>query len=104
MGRHALPVTQHKKPCKDCPWRRNAVNGWLGSLSAEEWVAAAHQEARIDCHINVEPATQCAGAAIYRANILKLPRYAEILVLPKDREKVFCTPMEFLDHHKKEPQ
>lgn len=69
-------------------------------MSAEEWLQAAHGEAQIDCHIHTNPPTQCAGAATYRANTLKRPRYKEILVLPKDPEKVFTMPKEFLQHHK----
>lgn len=102
MGRH-VHVVQHKAPCRDCPWRRKSLEGWLGSLTADEWLQAAHGEARIDCHVHVAPPMQCAGAAIYRANNLKRPRYKEILVLPKDPDQVFSMPKEFRDHHKKEP-
>lgn len=88
---------QHTKPCSDCPWARKALPGWLGSHSADEWLAAAHGEARIDCHTLL--GAQCAGGAIYRANMAKRPRDGSLLVLTADRERVFASPAEFTAHH-----
>jgi hypothetical protein len=89
--------SQHNKPCSDCPFARKALAGWIGSLSIDEWVRAVHGEARIDCH--TLDGAQCAGAAIYRANVWKHPRNPELLVLPADRERVFGNPVEFRMHH-----
>ncbi len=88
---------QHKKPCSDCPWSRKALPGWLGSMSIDEWLQAAHGEALIDCHTLI--GAQCAGSAIYRANILKTPRFEEILVLKADTTCAFASPNEFRAHH-----
>lgn len=90
---------QHTQACSDCPWARTAIPGWLGSNTAEEWLKQAHGEAQIDCHVLI--GAQCAGAAIYRANTAKICRSANILRLPRDREKVFANPMEFMQHHKR---
>lgn len=90
---------QVNSPCSDCPWSRRSLPGWLGSSSKEEWIQAAHGEGMIECHTRLE--NQCAGAAIYRANMAKMCRDRSILRLPADRDKVFSTPQEFLDHHKK---
>jgi|SRR3974390_154512 len=88
---------QHKTPCSDCPWAREALKGWLGALTPDEWIAIIHGEAIIDCH--TQAPWQCAGAAIYRANVCKTPRYGVILQLEPDTGKVFATPEEFLKHH-----
>jgi hypothetical protein len=88
---------QHRDPCSDCPWRRDALPGWLGEMTAGEWIQAAHGEARIDCHTVIGP--QCAGAAIYRANMCKKPRDPKVLRLPVDHQEVFSSPTEFCDHH-----
>lgn len=94
----SVPATeQHKAACSDCPWARTALPGWLGALSADDWLKEAHGEADIECHVLT--GVQCAGAAIYRANIGKLPRDAALLRLPADKAKVFATPSEFLAHH-----
>lgn len=95
---------QHRKPCGDCPFRRKAVAGWLGSMTAEEWLRAVHGEALIDCHTVVgSPQPQCAGSAIYRANVGKLPRDPRIVRLRPDAKTVFATPKEFSEHHKSSP-
>lgn len=100
----AVPATrQHKRPCSDCPWSRQAFPGWLGSISAEEWVRIAHGESLVDCH--TRSGAQCAGIAIYQANVCKSPRDPRILKLPADRKAVFANPQEFCEHHtKKKPE
>lgn len=89
---------QHRLPCADCPFTRTALRGWLGSMSVEVWLMAAHGESRIDCHAKTD--MQCAGAAIYRANMAKLCRSPDALRLPPNRKLVFATPAEFSKHHK----
>jgi len=92
-------MKQHTSPCHDCPWRRNSIAGWLGSeQTPEDWIASAHGETQVECHIH-HPA-QCAGVSIYRANMCKMPRFPQILRLKADRENVFATPFEFIEHHR----
>jgi hypothetical protein len=88
---------QHVRPCGDCPFSREAIPGWLGALTAPEWIAVAHGEAHIECHTRTGAA--CAGAAIYRANVCKRVRDPKALILPPDAAAVFATPLEFLAHH-----
>lgn len=94
----AVPTDrQHHKPCGDCPWARTALNGWLGMMTPEAWLHEARSESAHDCH--TLSGAQCAGLAIYRANVCKSPRDKRVLRLPVDRERVFATPGEFLAHH-----
>lgn len=88
---------QHTKPCSDCPFSRKALRGWLASDTPAEWMRMAHGETRHECHTLLPQ--QCAGAAIYRANVVKRPRDRTLLQLPADRAKVFASPAEFLAHH-----
>lgn len=88
---------QHTTPCHECPWRRKALAGWLGPCTAEEWVQHAHGETVMHCHMNDKH--QCAGAAIFRANVCKEPRYPTTLTLPADTVKVFGSDVEFIAHH-----
>jgi hypothetical protein len=88
---------QHKRPCSDCPWARGALPGWLGDMTAQEWVDAAHGEASAECHTLL--GADCAGLAIYRANVAKSPRDPSALRLPADRVAVFASPAEFCQHH-----
>jgi len=87
---------QHTTPCSDCPWSRKALNGWLGGASIDDWIFTAHGDHEMPCHtIN---GAHCAGAAIYRANVAKSPRFDQFR-LPRDTDSVFATPMQFRDHH-----
>ena len=88
---------QHEHACSDCPFSRESLRGWLGGLSVDDWLGVAHSDAPSDCHV-LEGA-QCAGVAIYRANVGKLPRDPSILRLPRDIDNVFASPMEFREHH-----
>lgn len=91
---------QHTKPCKECPFRRVAPRGWLGNIKADTFMEHAHSESVMDCHLG-DGTHQCAGAAIYRANVLKRTRHPDkIMELPENKEIVFASPKEFLDHHK----
>lgn len=89
---------QHRKPCADCPFTKNALNGWLGANTLREWLAMIHGEAYIDCHCTTNQ--QCAGAAIFRANLCKTPRHSRALRLePDNGELVFTTDNQFIAHH-----
>lgn len=106
MSKQYPPAT--KEPCNDCPWRRNAIPGWLGPMSAEEWCEAAHGEVAIACHQTIPdgggwaPNTlQCRGAASFRANICKSPRNPTIETGPADRERVFAWDDEFKEYHQR---
>src|ERR1035437_695376 len=87
-GEQATVTTcQHKTPCVDCPWSKESLPGWLGSNSIGEWLAAAHGDGTIECHTKKKKrgAWQCAGAAIYRANVAKLP-IGKNLILKRDKD------------------
>lgn len=89
--------SQHKKPCADCPFGRKALKGWLAGCSPEDWITMVHGEAQIDCHCTTNQ--QCAGAAIYRANVCKSPRDQTLLMLEPNTTLVFASPSEFTAHH-----
>lgn len=80
--------------------------GYLGPLAADEWSKAVHSEAAIACHKTItnqewdDPGMrQCAGAAIYRANVAKLPINPSIARGKPDHERVFSFDSEFIEHH-----
>jgi hypothetical protein len=89
-------TVQHTEPCSDCPMARTALPGWLGGSTPEEYRQLAHSDAIVDCHVITNQ--QCAGLAIYRTNVCKSAR-GDNLKLPRNTEKVFATPMEFVEHH-----
>lgn len=95
---------QHTKPCHDCPWRPESLPGWLAGLTPEQWLLMANGDGRMECHALklADGKLECAGAAIFRRNVCKVPRDPSLLTLPADRVRVFATPMAFLEHHKRE--
>jgi hypothetical protein len=103
------PTTQPTKPCKECPFSREIQPGALGGSAPEVYIGQAHGSFWLPCHMHSEfddpnwksntAKPECAGTAIYRANVYgKLD--TSLLVLEPDREAVFATPAEFLAHHK----
>lgn len=88
---------QHESPCSDCPFARKSLPGWLGPYSAPEWVRIAQGDEPIPCHVISNQ--QCAGAAIFRRNLCKLPRNPKCLRLERDVETVFRSIVEFTEHH-----
>lgn len=110
MKNSELPAAT-KTPCDECPWRRVAPNGWLGPLTAQQWVELARSDEPIACHKTIahedervgwyaEGIRQCRGAASFRANTCKLPRDPAVSVGPRD-EAVFGSAEEFIEHHGK---
>src|SRR5687768_7216824 len=110
-----LAVIHNVKPCGQCPWRRNSLQGWLGNTTPEQFLATAMDgEHRMPCHsqidyerrdweAQIERVSVCAGTRIFQANIGKLPRnrFLASLKLEPDHETVFSSPQEFLAHHKR---
>jgi len=96
--------TDLRAPCSDCPWARRALPGWLGGLTADQWIVLAHEDGTAECHTTKYPSGefhQCYGLAQYRRNVCKLPRDPRIRrVKEADLESVFGSAGEFLQHHK----
>lgn len=93
---------QHTAPCSDCPWSRKSYPGWTGPNTVEQWIACVHSEQRINCHTRKQRSGefwQCAGAAIYRANVCKRLRDHTLLELPPNQ--LAFTWGEFERHHGK---
>jgi hypothetical protein len=90
---------QHTKPCRECPWKRTSCRGWLGPETGypQVYINAAHGEEIIECH--TRNLHECAGAAIYRANVKKVTRHGGELKLPQDKATVFDHPDQFTQHH-----
>lgn len=77
------------------------MKGWVGgAMTPEQWCEAAHSDALIHCH-TTDFKHQCAGAAIFRANVMKSPRDRSALCLPADTVNVFAWDDEMIKHHRR---
>lgn len=103
-------MNQHTKPCAECPFRRDITPGLLGGSPVETYIGQSVMPFWLPCHCDqkyafkaskIDEVTQCAGTAIFRANLgvgqLMPP---SLLSLPPDKELVFGTMAEFVAHHK----
>jgi hypothetical protein len=98
----------HKTPCKECPWRKASVAGYLGGHSPE-WYADVVQENQVpSCHLNdfgpQRPETRfCVGALHTAANaciqVREPPHAAEAKATVGRNPDCFSHPAEFYAHH-----
>lgn len=92
---HKLPHI--KKPCRDCPFRKDTLQGWLGEgrmteiLSADSFV----------CH--KKTSMQCAGHMLIKGQDNAFVRLASRLNMPlslSGRELVFDNQAACIKHHR----
>lgn len=110
-----------KKPCKECPFRKDSLSGWLGTLSgkAEVFVNGLEYEL-MPCHMKVEwdeveqknliakgEDNPCIGALQFCHNSAKFPRgarekgsaYNILFDKTGKNEEVFQWTTDFINHH-----
>lgn len=101
------------EPCPECPFNRKVKPGTLGGSPVQVYagqingpfVLACHMHVNFDdpnwrAELNYTNTPQCAGAAIFRANLGVSHRMPAALPrLPANHEQVFSTMSEFVEHH-----
>lgn len=88
-----------KTPCRDCPFRKDTLKGWLGESRMKEILAADS----FVCH--KKTTMQCAGHMLINGLDNGFVRLAERMGIELDlkgRELVFDTQSECVEHHKSE--
>lgn len=102
-----------KSPCRECPFRKTSIPGWLGPDSPAEVIAQVHSEGGYGCHMLLEgrgdedgvvpreEAEHCAGAMLHANLTHKQYRNKEMAEhqgrISKCKVKVMG--WEFLEHH-----
>lgn len=101
-------MAQHTSPCSECCFRRDIKPGLLGGSPPQTYIGQTQGPFWIPCHCPADYADkdteygspECAGSAIYRANLgIDGVMPEGILKLPPDKEKCFSSHAEFLAHH-----
>lgn len=85
-----------KKPCANCPFRKDAPEGWLGS----ERMAEILDQGSFVCHKKQH--LQCAGHMLINGENNQFVRLAKRLNIPLDlsgRELIFDTRAQCVEHH-----
>src|SRR5947209_10221567 len=101
-----------KRPCDECPFSRACEPGGTGGSNPTVYVGQAYGPFWLPCHTDPDYKTpmslrektvtvsQCAGAAIFRANVGAAARMPHgVHRLPADTSLVFATPAELIAHH-----
>jgi hypothetical protein len=98
------------KPCKECPYSKTVTPGALGGSDPEVYVGQGHGPFWLPCHKTCDfsdpnwkqdySAQQCAGAAIYRANIERANIMPGSLHKLDKSDLAFGSPEELYAHHK----
>jgi len=94
-------LKQHTKPCKECPFRRKSLPGYLGGNGKQEFAVIAQNEGALPCHLVMtrpNPA-HCVGRATMWANQCKRSRDGSVPKMEQDRDNVFSHIGEFTEHH-----
>ena len=69
---------KHTTPCAECPWRRDALVGYLGGNDVQTYTDHCAEGMPTPCHMDEEAA--CAGCLGTMRNSAKLPSHPEWMV------------------------
>lgn len=86
-----------KKPCRDCPFRKDSPLGWLG----DERMAEILSQRSFVCHKKHH--LQCAGHMLINGmenDFVRLAHMLNIELPLSGRDLVFDTPLDCIEHHK----
>ena len=105
----AWKARHRKSPCDECPFGRKAKVKTLGGSTVETYIGQLHGPFWLPCHTDPnyadkasdpEIVSQCAGAAIFRANLGLSDKLPTMLnTCQKDAELSFTSLEDFVKHH-----
>ena len=84
------------KPCKDCPFRKDSMKGWLG----KNRMSGILKQGSFVCHKKTD--LQCAGHMLIKGQDNDFVRMADRMNIPlaiSGRELVFDTLTDCIEHH-----
>ena len=99
------------KPCKECPFRRKSLAGYLGNDTPDHFAAIALiGEEPMPCHLAVDYSDpdwkqkldmvpQCSGFGIFLTHNCKSPRNPEVKTLPANKRTVLGSVRDWIAHH-----
>lgn len=85
-----------KRPCSNCPFRKDSLKGWLGKSRMTEILDSS----AFTCHKNSDK--QCAGHMLMKGEESEFVRLAARFNIDtglKGKQSVFATHQECIDHH-----
>jgi len=116
-----MPKYSKRVMCSECPFRANALKGWLGPLSADDVNIVVHSDLPYICHVDMDKLASegkggpdnleklgehCVGMARYRQSVCKRPRDPEAAAFQdavvKVADKPIIAPFQFVKYHTQE--
>ena len=110
-------MTNVKKACSECPFRKDALPGYLGDASYKPTVfLASIEHTPIPCHMTVLDwddkkrvkrqcwTHTCIGSLQFMRNIAKMPidpKYRKLRDEADRNTGIFSTRQDFIEHHVK---
>lgn len=94
-----------KRPCGQCPFRKDSIKGYLGGFTLEETLNVAKSESSFECHKTREtPNTkECAGRLLFATKTCKSFRDPELEQLRRETKENNSTEnilgFDFKEHH-----
>lgn len=105
MGEHAYDC---KHPCSECPFSKTVKPGTLGGSPVDTYVGQIEGPFHLACHMapgytqengGSLDTPQCAGAAIFRANLGLSDKMPDPLLKLPPGDESFASHAEFVAHH-----
>ena len=87
-----------KKPCGNCPFRKDSMKGWLG----RDRMTQITSDTSFTCHKTTSPRLQCAGHMLLLGDnndFVALAKAQNIKLQLTGRELVFDTIEDCIEHH-----
>lgn len=94
-----------KRPCGQCPFRKDSVKGYLGGFTIEETLEVAKSEHPFDCHKTrgTDNTKECSGRLLFATKTCKSFKNAELEKLRLETKESNSTDnilgFDFRQHH-----
>lgn len=71
---------KRKTTCKECPFRKKSLPGWLGPWTAMTIIQQSHSEGGLACHVSVRDLSRDGNAADSLEELLELRKKTHVCV------------------------
>lgn len=97
-----------KKPCKECPFTKASISGYLGGFTIEQTIGCAISESDFICHITRETKEehQCIGRLLFATKTAKQFRRPDLEKMRNEAKTLnmhvhntILSYSEFKEHH-----
>lgn len=90
--------------CAECPFRANALPGWLGPWTVDDIHNLVHRnESHMICHTRLEQDQHCVGALRYMNSVCRQSHDEERLAAQRALREIpdqpLIPPFKFKEHH-----